>query len=103
MELQLKDDYVETYFTLFEIFEQGRNQPPERGRPYEYEERILFVFFTMMMIRGITAFKAQHRWLSRHSIEAQQLGIVSIPHRTTLSRRFKQMYETIQMFTIFVG
>jgi hypothetical protein len=103
MELPSKDDYVETYFTLFEKFEQGRNQPPERGRPYEYEERILIVFFTMMMIRRITAFKAQHRWLSRHPIEAQQLGIVGIPHRTTLSRRFKQMYDTIQMFTSFVG
>ncbi len=103
MELPSKDDYVETYFTLFEKFEQGRNQPPGRGRPYEYEERILIVFFTMMMIRRITAFKAQRRWLNRHPLEAQQLGIAGIPHRTTLSRRFKQMYETIQMFTTFVG
>ena len=51
MELPSKDDYVETYFTLFEKFQQGRNQPPGRGRPYEYEDQILIVFFTMMMIR----------------------------------------------------
>ena len=103
MELPSKDDYVETYSTLFEKFEQGRNQPLGRGRPYEYEEGILIVFFTMMMIRRITSFKAQRRWLSKHPLEAQQLGMAGIPHRTTLSRRFKQMYETIQMFTTFVG
>lgn len=98
-----RDDYVETYFTLFEKFQQGRNQSPGRGRPYTYEDQVLIVFFTMMMIRRITAFKAQHRWLNRHPLEAQQLGIENVPHRTTLSRRFKQLYETIQLFTIFVG
>lgn len=61
------------------------------------------MFFIMMMIRRITSFKAQRRGLSRHPLDAQQLGMVGIPHRTTLSRRFKKMYETIQMFTIFVG
>jgi len=103
MELPSKADYVETYLTLFERFQQGRNRTPERGRPYTYEDQILIVFFTMMMIRRITAFKAQHRWLNRHSIEAQQLGMESIPHRTTLSRRFKQLSEVIQMFTFFVA
>jgi hypothetical protein len=63
----------------------------------------LIVFFTLMMIRRITTFKAQRRWLSRHPIEGQQLGLASLPHRTTLSRRYKHMYETIQMFTFFVG
>jgi len=103
MELPSRDDYVETYCTLFERFQQGRKQTPERGRPYTYEEQVLIVFFTMMMIRRITTFKAQHRWLCRHPEETHQLGMESIPHRTTLSRRFKQMYEVIQMFTIYVG
>jgi hypothetical protein len=96
-------DYVDTYFTLFEIFQQGREQPNERGRPYTYVEQVLIVFFTMMMIRRITAFKTQHRWLERHPIEAQKLGFDRIPHRTTLSRRFKSEYETIQEFISFVG
>ena len=56
MELPSKDDYVEAYSTLFEKFEQDRNLPPGRGRPYEYEERILIVFFTMMM-RGSKSIK----------------------------------------------
>jgi hypothetical protein len=103
MELPSKDDYVEAYCTLFERFQQGRKQRPERGRPYTYEDQVLIVFFTMMMIRRITAFKAQHRWLSMHAAEAHQLGMEIIPHRTTLSRRFKQLYAVTQTFTVYVG
>lgn len=103
MELPSQNDYVETYFTLFEQFQQGRNQSPGRGRPNTYEDQILIIFFTMMMIKRITAFKAQHRWLSRHPKEAQRLGIEIVPHRTTLSRRFKRLSETIQVFTFYVG
>ena len=103
MELPSKGDYVETYFTLFEQFQQGRNPSTRRGRSYTYEDQVLIVFFTMMMIRRITAFKAQHRWIGSHPMEAQQIGIKGMPHRTTLSRRFKQLYETVQMFAIFVG
>lgn len=103
MELPSQNDYVETYFTLFEQFQQVRDRPASRGRSYTYEDQILIIFFTMMMIKRITAFKAQHRWLSRHPIEAQQLGIEIVPHRTTLSRRFKRLCETIQVFTFYVG
>lgn len=98
-----KDDYVETYFTLFEQFSQGHTQSAGRGRPYTYEEQALIVFFTKMIIRRITTFKAQHRWLEHHRLEAERMGIVGIPHRTTLSRRFKQMYVTIQAFIFYVG
>lgn len=101
--LPSQDDYVETYFTLFEIFQQGRSQQIKRGRPYTYTDKALIVFFTMMLIKQITAFKAQHRWLVTHPLEVLRLGFETIPHRTTLSRRFKQLYETIQEFTIFVG
>jgi hypothetical protein len=57
----------------------------------------------MMIIRGITAFKAQHRWLVNHPDEMLQLGLETVPHRTTLSGRFKDLYVTIQAFTVFVG
>ena len=103
MELPSQNDYVETYFTLFELFQQDQGHPACRGRPYTYQDQVLIVFFTMMLIRRITAFKAQHRWLRRHPIEALGLGFEHIPHRTTLSRRFKQLYETLQAFTAFVG
>ena len=101
--LPSQDDYVETYFTLFELFQQGRDQHVKRGRPYTYADKVLILFFTIMLIKRITAFKAQHRWLVNHPAEAWRLGFETVPHRTTLSRRFKQLYETIQEFTIFIG
>ena len=103
MKLPSQNDYVDTYFTLFDLFQQDRNQRSGRGRPYTYQDQILIVFFTMMLLKRITAFKAQHRWLIIHPQENIQLGMVSIPHRTTLSRRFKDLYETIQAFICFIG
>lgn len=103
MELPSQNDYVETYFTLFKLFEQDQGRPACRGRPYTYQDQVLIVFFTKMLIRRITAFKAQHRWLRNHPLEALQLGFENVPHRTTLSRRFKQLYETLQEFTAYVG
>ena len=99
MKLPSQNDYVDTYFTLFAIFQQGRNQRTGRGRPFTYQDQVLIVFFTMMLLKRITAFKAQHRWLISHSQEMIRFGMAAIPHRTTLSRRFKNLYETIQAFT----
>lgn len=103
MQAPSQADYVVAYFTLFDRFQQEQGNPVHYGHPFDYEDKVLIVFFTMMMIRRITAFKAQHRWISSHPMEAQQIGIKGIPHRTTLSRRFKQLYETVQMFAIYVG
>lgn len=103
MKIPSQNDYVETYFTLFELFQQGRNQPTRQGRPCTYQDKVLIVFFTMMIIKRITAFKAQHRWLVNHPGEMLRLDLETAPHRTTLSRRFKQLYETIQAFMIFIS
>lgn len=59
MDLPSQNDYVDTYFTLFELFQQGRDQQAGRGRPFTYEDRALIVFFSLMLIKRITA--------SRHS------------------------------------
>jgi hypothetical protein len=98
-----KTDYVKTYFTLYEGFEQGQKGQYHRGRPYDYETKVLILFFTIMMIRRITAFKAQHRWLKHHADEVGQLGFEQIPDRTTLSRRFKCLYPTLQAFIAYLG
>jgi hypothetical protein len=86
MQAPTRADYVRTYFTLFESFQQEREQTVHYGHPFEYEDQILIVFYTMMSIRRITAFKAQHRWLRYHLHEAIALGFEKIPHRITLSR-----------------
>jgi hypothetical protein len=98
-----KTDYVKTYFTLYEGFEQGQKGSTHRGHPYDYETKVLLLFFTIMMVRRITAFKAQHRWLKHHQDEAGQLGFEQIPDRTTLSRRFKRLYPTLQAFIAYLG
>jgi hypothetical protein len=89
MEAPSRADYVKAYFTLFDRFEQTQTEVVNLGRPFVYTDRVLVVFFTIMLLRRITAFKAQRRWLETHPDEAQQLGFPQLPHRTTLSRRYK--------------
>ena len=103
MQAPSKADYVMAYFTLFERFQQEQGSQAHYGRPFDYEVQILIVFFTIMMVRRITAFKTQHRWLENHPDEAVQLGFEQAPHRTTLSRRFKSLYTTLQGFIAFLG
>jgi hypothetical protein len=55
------------------------------------------------MVRRITTFKNQHRWLDNHPEEAKQLCFRQVPHRTTLSRHFKSLYPTLQDFIAFLG
>jgi hypothetical protein len=96
-------DYVRTYFTLFERFEQEENDAMHRGHPFNYATKTMILFFTIMLVRRIHAFKAQQRWLVQHSDMANQIGFETIPVRTTLSRRFKQLYPTLQAFIAFLG
>jgi hypothetical protein len=103
MEAPTRADYVRYYSTLYERFEQAQPAVSHRGRPVTYAQRLLIVFFTCMLIRRITEFKAQHRWLSTHPDAAQQLGFAAIPHRTTLMRRYKALAPTITAFVTFVG
>jgi hypothetical protein len=98
-----KTDYVKIYFTLYEGFEQGQEEHIHHGHPFDYETKYLILFFTMMMIRRIPAFKAQHRWLKHHSDEMRLLGFEKVPDRTTLSRRYRQLYPTIQAFIAYLG
>jgi len=103
MQAPTRADYVRTYFTLFEYFQQERGQVAHPGHPFEYADQALIVFFSLMMVRRLTAFKAQHRWLMQHLHEALLLGFEQIPHRITLSRRYKTLYPTVQAFIAFVG
>ena len=98
-------DYVEIICTLFDKFEQYQREQASRklGKPYTYSEKVLLIFFLVMQFRRIFKFKAQRRWLEKHPDLRKMLGFNSIPHRTTLSRRYKQMYDTVQDFVAFLG
>jgi len=96
-------DYVNTYFTLYEGFEQGQAVISHRGHPFAYETKRLILFFTIMMIRRISTFKAQQRWLNHHPNEMRLLGFETVPDRTTLSRRYRRLYPTLQAFIAYLG
>lgn len=99
------NDYVRLMFTLFHKFEQYQSGTTGKtyGSSYIYSDKMLIVFFTMMQFRRIYQFKSQHRWLEKHPKMRMKLGFKTIPHRTTLSRRYKRLYSTLQTFTIFVS
>jgi hypothetical protein len=56
-----------------------------------------------MQFKKIYKFKAQWRWLKQHPDSLSVLDWESIPHRSTLSRRYKALYSVIQAFSAFLG
>jgi hypothetical protein len=94
-------DYVHILCTLFERFVQAH--PSYESRLYTYNNQRLVVLFVIMQFRRIWRFKAQHRWLTQHPQLLKRLGWEQAPHRTTLSRRYKQLYEVVQAFVQFIG
>ncbi len=98
-------DYVHIIFTLFDLFVQQdqRNCSAKQGNPFTFSEKAMIVLFTIFQFRRIFHFKAQRRWLVAHPEMLPLLGFKRVPHRTTFSRRYKQLYETIRAFVAFVG
>lgn len=96
-------DYVDLLFTLFERFWQHDTARPHRGRPLVYQQKALLVFFLLMQQRRTFRFKAQHRWLHQHPDMRQVFGLPEVPDRTTLSRRYKDLYPVLQDFIAFIG
>jgi hypothetical protein len=94
-------DYVNVLCTLFERFVQAN--PTYESRLYTYENQRMILLFMLFQFRRIWHFKAQHRWLGKHPEIVKWLGWEQIPHRTTLSRRYKQLYAVVQVFVQFIG
>lgn len=69
----------------------------KRGKPFIYSVKDIAVFFHIMTLKRITHFKTMHRFLLNNPAAALACGFKkSIPDRTTLSRRFKQLYEFVK-------
>lgn len=97
-------DYVTLIFNLFERFiQEHQTELKWYSERYWYEHKTLIVFFMMMQQRRIVKFKAMWRWLKAHALEREMLGFEGIPHRITLSRRYKELYEVLQAFIEFLG
>lgn len=98
-------DYVSLIITLFGLFKQYRHQEqgPKVGCPFTYSEEGFIIFFMIMQFRQIYAFKAQWRWLTKHPETLELLGWATVPHRKTIARRYKALYEVVQEFVLFIG
>jgi hypothetical protein len=94
-------DYVHMLCTLFDRFVQA--YPSYESRLYTYDNQKMIVLFVIFQLRRIWRFKAQHRWLEEHPEMLKMLKWEQIPHRTTLSRRYKQLYAVVQAFVQFIG
>jgi hypothetical protein len=95
--------YVTLLWTLFDRFVQSQSARAHRGHPFVYQHQRLLVFFTLMHFRQIFHFKTQHRWLTQHLDYRQVLGLATVPHRTTLSRRYKALYPILQDLVAFLA
>ncbi|RMF65996.1 MAG: hypothetical protein D6740_13525 [Alphaproteobacteria bacterium] len=97
-------DYVSLIITLFELFKQNRSEHEAKlGCPFTYTEEMFIIFFMLMQFRQIHTFKAQWRWLTKHPDILEMLGWTTVPHRTTISRRYKALYDVVQEFVLFIG
>lgn len=105
MQTPTMTDYVELICTLFDKFEQyqSEQQGNKMGKPFLYSQKVMLIFFLVMQFRRIFKFKAQRRWLQKHPELRATLGFKRVPHRTTLLRRYKQLYDTLQDFVAFLG
>ena len=97
------NDYVTLIYNRFEAFVQSSASAKKLGHPYVYQQQSMIVFFMWMQFKKIYKFKTQWRWLSQHQDELEVLNWDDVPHRTTLSRRYKALYEVIQDFVGFLG
>ena len=96
------NDYVNLLYNRFEAFVQSKTLT-KAGRPYGYEQQAMIMFFMWMQFKKIYEFKAQWYWLAQHPEALAVLNWERVPDRTTLSRRYKKLYPTLQAFIAFLG
>lgn len=63
----------------------------------------MIVFFMWMQFKRIYGFKTQWRWLKQHPEALDVLGWDRVPHRTSLSRRYKQLYAVLDELVVYLG
>jgi len=97
------NDYVALIYNRFDAFVQSSDASIKLGHPYVYQQQEMIVFFMWMQFKKIYEFKTQWHWLTQHSEALSVLNWDRVPHRTTLSRRYKSLSVVIQDFSAFLG
>lgn len=90
---------------LLEQFMQHRiqHQSVKQAKSLTYSATSFIIFFILMQFRRIFAFKTQWRWLIHHPEMLPMFGWQQTPHRSTIARRYKGLYEFIEEFVLFIG
>ena len=97
--------YITFFSRCYKDFEKfiNTNQSKPKGRPKVHPDCSLVIFFSIMILKGIHQFKAQHAFLLEHLDWVKKLRFKSVPDRTTLSRRYKQLTPRIEQFIDYLG
>ena len=97
--------YITFFSKRYKDFEKSisSNAFKPKGRPKVHPDCSLIIFFAIMMMKNKNQFKAQHAFLLEHPDWMRKLKFKSIPDRTTLSRRFKQLVTSIEQFVDYLG
>jgi len=98
-----RDYYITFLFEQLETFNTSVESEscPTLGRPKSYADESLIVLFAILTLKGIYAFKAQHRWLKLHLPKMPWFNLPTVPSRATLSRRYKQIACRLEAFIEF--
>lgn len=97
------NDYVALIYNRFEAFTQASERVKQVGHPFVYQHKSLIVFFMWMQFKRITSFKTQWKWLQQHPEALALLEWESVPHRTSLSRRYKRLYGVLEELVMYLG
>lgn len=101
MEEPTMTTYVRIMCTLYKQYQQ--KVEAEGGQRYQYKDVTLILLFRVCQFRRIYQFKTQVRWLACHPEIQVAVGLKRVPHRSTLSRRYPQLYKVIQGFIEYIA
>ena len=72
-------------------------EKPRRGRPVVYSTTVIIRCYLLMLIwPPLREHAALHAFLSQHEMVRRLIGLEQMPHRTTLSRRFKGLEQGLK-------
>src|SRR4051794_19267833 len=74
-------------------WQQRPDQTPKPGKPQTYSSMSFVLFFMLMLLKGIHAFAAMHRWAKANYA---LLGWQQAPDRKTIRRRFLSLPTLLQ-------
>ena len=67
----------------------------EHSYPYQYQDSSLIKLFVYARIEGIKGFQTLQRHLELRADVVELLGLAGVPHRKTLSTRFRSLPEVV--------